>query len=65
VLFVSIMLFFVLFMCKRVLYCCLRVSTKLQLNVSYHHIISCHISYHNWMTFVKKAKTCGLWDGAV
>ena len=44
-----IVLFCVLFVCKCVLYCCHRVSTRLQLaNISYHisyHIISYHI-YH-------------------
>jgi len=37
VLFVSIVLFYVLFVCKRVLYYCHRVVTQLQLtNISYH-----------------------------
>ena len=48
--FVSIVLFYVLFVCKCVLYCCHRVPTQLQLNISYHiisyHIISYHIIYH-------------------
>jgi hypothetical protein len=42
-------LFYVLFVCKCVLYYCHRVSTQLKLNVSYHiiyHIISYHIIYH-------------------
>jgi hypothetical protein len=39
-LFVSIVLFCVLLVCKCVLYYCHRVATQLQLNISYH------ISYH-------------------
>jgi len=35
VLFVSIVLFYVLFVCKCVLYYCHRVVTQLQLNISY------------------------------
>jgi len=49
VLFVSIVLFCVLFMCKCVLYHCHRMATQLQLNISYiisYHIISHHIIYH-------------------
>jgi hypothetical protein len=36
VLFLSIVLFYVLSVCKCVLYYCHRVSTQLQLNISYH-----------------------------
>jgi hypothetical protein len=46
VLFVSIVSFCVLFVCKCVLYYCHRVATQLQLtNISYH-IMSYHIIYH-------------------
>ena len=55
VLFVSIVFFYVLFLCKCVLYYGHRVSTQLQLNISYHiisywiiisHHITSYISYH-------------------
>ena len=42
----SIALFYVLFVCKCVLYYCHRVSTQLQLNISYHIISYLIISYH-------------------
>jgi len=48
VLLVSIVLFYVLFVCKCVLYYCQGMVTQLQLNISYHiisYIISHHISY--------------------
>ena len=58
--FVSIVLFCVLFVCKCVLYCCHRVATLLQLNISCHisyRIVSFHIisSYHkhNFITWTK------------
>jgi len=44
VFFVSILVFYFLFVCKCVLYYCHRVSTQLQLNV--YHIISYIQSYH-------------------
>jgi len=51
---VSIVLFYVLFVCKCILYYCHRASTQLQLNISYHiksyhiiyRIVSHHIIYH-------------------
>jgi hypothetical protein len=49
VLFVSIVLFYVLFVCKCVLYYCHRVATQLQLNISYiisYCIVSYIISYY-------------------
>jgi len=49
VLFVPIVLFYVLFMCKCVLYYCHRVSTQLQLNISYHKI--------SWIDRVKKFRS--------
>jgi len=42
---VSIVLFYVLFVCKCVLYYCHRVTTQLQINIS-NHIISNHIIYY-------------------
>jgi len=46
VLFVSAVFFYLLFVCKLILYYCHRVATELQLsNISYH-IISYHII--NW-----------------
>jgi hypothetical protein len=41
--FVSIVLFYILFVCKFVIYYCHRVSTQLQLNISYRIIY--HIPY--------------------
>ena len=42
--FVLIVLFFVLFVCKCVLYYCHRVATQLQLNISYHIKTSSNIT---------------------
>jgi hypothetical protein len=44
---VFIVLFYVLFVCKRVLYYCYRVSTQLQLTNIYH-IISQPIDMESW-----------------
>jgi len=48
VFFVSIVLLYVLFVCKCVLYYCQRVATQLQLNISYH------INIHWEVNFVLK-----------
>jgi hypothetical protein len=48
VLFLSILLFYVFFVCKCVLYYCQRVSTQLQLNISYHIL-----SYDKFITVIK------------
>jgi len=51
VLFLSIVLLYVLFVCGCVLCCCHRASTKLQLNISYriisYHFVSAHIKPRN------------------
>ena len=54
-------LFFVLFVCKCVLYYCHRVATQLQLtNISHHiisyhtiscHVMSCHVTYHHIISY--------------
>jgi len=46
VLFLSIVLFYVLLVCKCVMYYCHRVSTQLQLNISYH-ILSYQTFFRN------------------
>jgi len=45
VLFVSVVLFCVLFVCKCVLYYCHQVATQLQLNILYHISYITYISY--------------------
>ena len=61
-------LFCVLFVCKCVLYCCHRVATQLQLNISYHkshkyilcglnmELVNVELAVHIVTTVVQKVK---------